>query len=67
MNRNDTKRERERWIEMILREKERNIECLKESSVTRKKSPRVYKSFPNMISLEKLKILTPLQKLPKIE
>ena len=34
-------------------------------SVTSKKSPNVYKSCPNMISLEKLKILTPLQKLPK--
>ena len=30
-----------------------------------KKSPNVYKSGPKMISLEKLKILTPLQKLPK--
>ena len=34
-------------------------------SVTRKKSPNVYKSCPKMISLEKLKILTHLQKLPK--
>ena len=34
-------------------------------SVTRKKSPNVYQSCPKMISLEKLKILTPLQKLPK--
>ena len=34
-------------------------------SVTRKKSPNVYRSCPKMISLEKLKILTPLQKLPK--
>ena len=31
-------------------------------SVTRKKSPNVYESCPKMISLEKLKILTPLQK-----
>ena len=30
-----------------------------------KKSPNVNKSCLNMISLEKLKILTPLQKLPK--
>ena len=30
-----------------------------------KKSPNVYKSCPKMISLEKLKILTPLQKLLK--
>ena len=29
-----------------------------------KKSPNVYKSCPKMISLEKLKILIPLQKLP---
>ena len=32
-----------------------------------KKSPNVYKSCPNMISLQKLKLLTPLQKLPKNE
>ena len=30
-----------------------------------KKSPNVYKSCPKMISLEKLLILTPSQKLPK--
>ena len=30
-----------------------------------KKLPNVYKSCLKMISLEKLKILTPLQKLPK--
>ena len=35
------------------------------TSVTRKKLPNVYKSCPNMISLEKCLILTPLQKLPK--
>ena len=34
-------------------------------SVTRKKSPNVYKSCPKMILLEKFKILTPSQKLPK--
>ena len=33
--------------------------------MTRKKSPNVYKSYPKMVSLEKLKILTPLQKLPE--
>ena len=33
-------------------------------NVTRKKSPNVYKSCPKMILLEKLKKLTPLQKLP---
>ena len=33
--------------------------------VTSKKLPNVYKSCPKMISLVKLKILTPLQKLPK--
>ena len=36
-----------------------------ETSVTSKKSPNVYKSCPKMISLEKLKILTPFRKLPK--
>ena len=35
------------------------------NSVTRKKSPTVYTSCPKMNSLEKWKILTPLQKLPK--
>ena len=35
------------------------------TSVTRKKLPSFYKSCLKMISLEKLKILTPLQKLPK--
>ena len=35
------------------------------SSVTRKKSPNVHKSCPRMISLQKRKFLTPLQKLPK--
>ena len=35
-----------------------------QTSVTSKKSPNVYKSCPKMISLEKLKILTPLEKLP---
>ena len=35
------------------------------SSATSKKLPNVYKSCPKMISLEKLKILIPLQKLPK--
>ena len=35
------------------------------TSVTDKKWPNIYKSCPKMISLEKLKILTPLQKLPK--
>ena len=34
-------------------------------SVTSKKLPNVYKSCPKMISVEQLKILTPLQKLPK--
>ena len=35
------------------------------SSVTRRKSPNVYKSSQKIISLEKWKILKPLQKLPK--
>ena len=34
------------------------------TSVTRRKSPNVYKSCPKIISLEKRKILTPLQNLP---
>ena len=34
-------------------------------SVTSNKSPNVNKSHRNMISLKKLKIFTPLQKLPK--
>ena len=34
-------------------------------SVTRKKLQKVYKSCPKMIWIEKLKILTPSQKLPK--
>ena len=35
------------------------------TSVTSKKSSNVYKSCPKKISLKKLRILTPLQKLPK--
>ena len=35
------------------------------SSVTCKKSPNFYKSCPKLIKPEKLKILPPLQKLPK--
>ena len=35
------------------------------SRVTSKKSPNVYKSHTKMTSLEKLKILTPFQKLAK--
>ena len=38
---------------------------LSDGSATSKKSPNVYKSCLKIISLEKLKILTPLQKLPK--
>ena len=38
--------------------------CCVVCSVTSKMSPNVYKSWPKMISLEKLKILTPFQKLP---
>ena len=33
--------------------------------MTSKKLPNVYKSCPNMISQEKIKILTPLKKLAK--
>ena len=39
--------------------------CSLRNSVTSKKLPNVFKSCPKMISLEKLKILTPLQKFPK--
>ena len=35
------------------------------SSVTSKKLSKVYKSCPKTVSLEKLKMLTTLQKLPK--
>ena len=35
------------------------------TSATREKSPNVHKSCPNIISLEKFKILAPTQKLPK--
>ena len=41
-----------------------NTTCT-DTSVTSKKSPNVIKSCTKMISLEKFKILTPLQKLPK--
>ena len=34
------------------------------TSVTSTKSQNVYKTCPKMISLEKCKILTPLQKMP---
>ena len=40
-------------------------QMLSVNSVTSKKLPNVYKSCPKMISLEKLKILTSSQKLPK--
>ena len=43
-------------------QKQVKIGCL--VSVTSKKSPNVYKSCPKRISLVKLNILTPLQKLP---
>ena len=36
-------------------------------SVTRKKSPNVYISCTKLVSLQKLNLLTPLQKLPKNE
>ena len=41
-----------------------NSQSFLRPSVTSKMSPKVYKSCPKMISLEKLKIWTPLQKLP---
>ena len=36
------------------------------NSVPREKLPNVHKSCPKMISIEKLKILAPAQKLPKL-
>ena len=39
--------------------------CLAHTQCDQKKSPNVYKSCPSMIWLEKLKILTTLQKMPK--
>ena len=57
-------------LEARQRERDRERERERErsdvtSSVTRKKSPNVYKSCLKMISQVKLNILTPLQKLPK--
>ena len=43
----------------------RRIRRIMTLSVTRKKLLNVYKSGPKMISLEKLEILTSLQKVPK--
>ena len=48
-----------------LHNKTSKISSLISTSVTSKKSPNVYKSCTKVILLEKLKILTPLQKLPK--
>ena len=44
---------------------QRPTESTVTNSVTRKKSPNFYKICPKMISLEKLKILPSLHKLPK--
>ena len=41
------------------------LKTLLSSSVTSQKSPNVYESCQKMISLEKLRTFTPLQKLPK--
>ena len=43
-----------------------NVGKFKINSVTSKKPPNVYKSCPKMISQVKWKVLTPLQKLPKM-
>ena len=57
------KRERERnRVKFVVRKRKWKQG---ESSVTRKELQNVYKSCPNMISLEKWYILTHLQKLPK--
>ena len=55
------------WKQERGREKVKNGVWQSEvaSSVTSKKLPNVYKSYLKLISLEKLKISTPLQKLPK--
>ena len=50
------------WTELLLMHA---VAACKITSVTSKKLPNVYKSCPKIISLEKWKFLTPLQKLPK--
>ena len=44
-----------------------SISPLAAASVIRKKSQNVYISCPKLISLQKLKLLTPLRNLPKNE
>ena len=39
--------------------------CAPQEQCDQIKSPNVYKSYPKIMSLEKLDILTPFQKLPK--
>ena len=51
--------------ECIGRNKDSFCDVKVSSSVTSKKLPNGYTSCLKMISLEKLKIFTPLQKLPK--
>ena len=61
------------WKEQKTNKKRPGLAHLKKISrlffiivcVTRKKSPNVYKSWPKLISLEKDRFLTHLQKLPK--
>ena len=52
-------------VKLVYLHSTKLIHLLLAFSVTRKKSPNVYKSCQKMISLEKLKILEPTQKLPK--
>ena len=58
-----------RWYRDRERDRERkdpNLQCVRNDiSVTSKKLPNVYKSCQKMISLEKLKFLTTLEKLPR--
>ena len=53
------------FLQNTTEERPIELSMIQWPSVTSKKSPNVYKSCPKMILLEKLKILIPLQKLPK--
>ena len=62
----ESEKNKEKEIESERKkERKRHREIWRKGDVTSKKSPNVYKSCPEMISLEKLQILTPFQKLPK--
>ena len=53
------------WVRLHSTDHDANDLHLPPKQCDQKKSPNVYKSCPEMISLEKWQILTPLQKLPK--